>query len=135
VVLLLLAVALAVTRRGQLVMKCRRRRRDRRCVDGDSDRHDPEQSLTAAEETSKRLLDPAATAAVLPPARCGGGALEFYLRVVSPDSAAGDDLSRGSSASSAGDSEPGKAERRQLGDASIGGAAWRTGITDYLRST
>jgi len=122
VVLLLLAVALAVTRRGQLVMKCRRRRRDRRCVDGDSDRHDPEQSLTAAEETSKRLLDPAATAAVLPPPRCG--ALEFYLRVVRPDSAAGDDLSRGSSASSAGDSEPGKAERRQLGDASIGCATW-----------
>ena len=111
-VLVILVVALITTQRHLLATKCRWRR-GRRRVDGSSDRHDPEQTLST-DETCKRLLDPAAvtpaTASVTTP--CGG--VEFYLKVVSPDSA-GDNLSP--SSVSSGDSDV-KLEHRQMGDGS-----------------
>lgn len=110
-VLLILAVALFAAKRHQLAAKFRRHR-GRRAIDGDSDRHDdPEQ---AQDETCKRLLDPVVvrptTAAVTTP--CGG--IEFYLKVVTPDSAGGDKFSP--SSASSGNSDL-KLERR-LGDGS-----------------
>jgi len=108
----MLAVALVATRRHLLTTKCRWRR-GRRRVDGSNHRSDPEQSVTS-DETCKRLLDPTA----ITPANsaitttCGG--VEFYLKVVTPDSA-GDNFSPSSVSSC--DSEA-KSENRQLGDGS-----------------
>ena len=102
---------LVTTQRRLLATKCRWRR-GRRRVDG-GDRSDRDQSVTA-DETCKRLLDPTtitpATTAVT--STCGG--VEFYLKVVTPDST-GDNPSP-SSVSSV-DSEA-QSEHRQLGDGS-----------------
>jgi len=107
-VLLILAIALVAAQRRLLATKCRWRR-GRRRGDGGSDGHGLEQSVVI-DETCKRLLDPAtvtpASSAVTAP--CGG--LEFYLKVVTPDSA-GDRLSPSPVSSGDGDV-------RQLGDGS-----------------
>jgi len=111
-VLLILAVALIVTHRHLLATKWRLRR-GRRRVDGGSDRRDQEQTL-AIDETCKRLLDPAAvTPATTAP--CGDSGVEFYLKVVTPDSA-GDNLSP--SSASSGENNVKLMECRQLGDGS-----------------
>jgi len=147
-VLLILAVALVTTQRHLLATKCRWRR-GRRRVDGGSDRSDQDQSVIT-DETCKRLLDPTAIAPASNAVTTACGGVEFYLKVVTPDSAA-DNLSP--SSASSGDSEA-KSERRQLGDgstcydrdlvcttlkreilAATTGAAWNCGLCNCDRSS
>jgi len=111
-VLLMLAVALVATRRHLLTTKCRWRR-GRRRIDGSDHRSDPEQSISS-DETCKRLLDPTAITPANSAITTACGGVEFYLKVVTPDSA-GDNLSPSSVSSC--DSEA-KSEHRQLGDGS-----------------